>query len=130
MSFDKAISVSGLNKCFEIYDKPFDRLKQIVSRHKKKYYREFWALKNISFEVMRGETVGIVGKNGSGKSTLLQLICGTLNPTSGNIQIGVNSEGILNEDELTVAAVKKAHINFRPDKRLRNVLSSVSYTLS
>jgi lipopolysaccharide transport system ATP-binding protein len=87
MSFDIAISVSGLSKCFEIYDKPFNRLKQIIGRDKKKYYKEFWALKNISFDVMRGETVGIVGKNGSGKSTLLQLICGTLNPTSGDIQI-------------------------------------------
>jgi lipopolysaccharide transport system ATP-binding protein len=59
----------------------------MLMRGRRQYYREFWALKNISFEVMKGETVGIVGRNGSGKSTLLQLICGTLNPTAGNIEL-------------------------------------------
>ena len=89
-----AIRVKNLSKCYQIYDNPRDRLKQFVMprvRHvagkaQKQYFREFWALKDVSFEVRKGETVGIVGRNGSGKSTLLQMICGTLNPTGGEIQ--------------------------------------------
>ncbi|UVM10368.1 ABC transporter ATP-binding protein [Pseudomonas protegens] len=91
---DIAISVSNLSKCYQIYDSPRDRLKQFVIPRlrrfvgctAKKYFREFWALKDVSFEVKRGETVGIVGRNGSGKSTLLQMICGTLSPEVGTIQ--------------------------------------------
>lgn len=104
MSSDIAIRVTNLSKCYQIYDNPRDRLKQFVlprfksaiepfrqfvTRHPSPvtdYYKEFWALKDVSFEVKRGETVGIIGRNGSGKSTLLQMICGTLNPTDGNIQ--------------------------------------------
>lgn len=85
MSSDVAIKVEGLSKVYQIYDRPSDRLKQIFSREKKKYYREFWALNDVSFEINKGETVGIIGRNGSGKSTLLQMICGTLNPTAGSI---------------------------------------------
>ena len=85
MSSDTAINVKSLSKCFNIYETPRDRLLQMLAIGDKKYYREFWALKNASFNVKRGETVGIVGRNGSGKSTLLQLICGTLNPTEGEI---------------------------------------------
>ena len=88
-----AIKVESISKCYEIYEQPSDRLKQFIMprlRHlaglpPKKYYREFWALKDVSFEVKKGETVGIVGRNGGGKSTLLQMICGTVNATSGKI---------------------------------------------
>ncbi|KKJ98897.1 ABC transporter ATP-binding protein [Stutzerimonas stutzeri] len=80
-----AISVHDLSKCFHIYDKPRDRLFQMLARDRKQYFREFWALKGVSFDIRKGETVGIVGRNGSGKSTLLQLVCGTLNPTHGTI---------------------------------------------
>jgi lipopolysaccharide transport system ATP-binding protein len=91
---DIAISIQNLNKCYHIYDNPSDRLKQFVAprlqrltwQSPKQYYREFWALKDVSFEIKKGETVGIIGRNGSGKSTLLQMICGTLTPTSGEIQ--------------------------------------------
>lgn len=86
MCSEIAINVSAINKCFHIYDKPRDRLMQMLMRGRKRYYREFWALKDISFQIERGSTVGIVGRNGSGKSTLLQLICGTLNPTGGGIE--------------------------------------------
>lgn len=93
-SNDIAIRVENLSKCYEIYASPRDRLKQFVmprlqrlaGREPKQYFREFWALKDVSFEIKKGETVGIIGRNGSGKSTLLQMICGTLNPTSGSIQ--------------------------------------------
>ena len=93
-SNDVAISVGNLSKCFHIYDRPRDRLKQFVlpriqrfaGKKPKQYFREFWALKDVSFEIKKGETVGIIGRNGSGKSTLLQMICGTLTPTGGGIQ--------------------------------------------
>lgn len=85
-SNDVAIRVSDLSKCYHIYEKPRDRLLQMLARGRKQYFREFWALKNISFEIKKGETVGIIGRNGSGKSTLLQMICGTLTPTNGSIQ--------------------------------------------
>lgn len=86
MSSDIAIKVEQLSKCYRIYDKPRDRLLQMLTRGHKQYGREFWALKDVSFEIKKGETVGIIGRNGSGKSTLLQMICGTLNPTSGKIR--------------------------------------------
>jgi lipopolysaccharide transport system ATP-binding protein len=93
-SKDITIKIENLGKCYHIYNQPQDRLKQSIvprlqmlsGRSPKSYFREFWALQNISFEVKRGETIGIVGRNGSGKSTLLQLICGTLSPTTGIVE--------------------------------------------
>ncbi|OMQ23052.1 ABC transporter ATP-binding protein [Serratia oryzae] len=90
-----AIQVTGLSKCYQIYDRPRDRLKQFfapklqraVRRESRRYFREFWALRNVSFSIKKGETVGIIGRNGAGKSTLLQMICGTLTPTEGEIQV-------------------------------------------
>jgi lipopolysaccharide transport system ATP-binding protein len=84
---DVVLAVQGLSKCYHIYDKPRDRLKQALARRFKTYYKPFWALKDINFEVKRGEAVGIVGRNGSGKSTLLQIIAGTLTPTEGEVRI-------------------------------------------
>lgn len=91
-SDDILISVQNVGKCYLIYDHPRDRLKQyifprlqkLLGRPQKKYFREFWALRDISFDVKRGETIGIIGRNGAGKSTLLQMICGTMQPTSGS----------------------------------------------
>jgi homopolymeric O-antigen transport system ATP-binding protein len=91
---DIAIRVTTLSKRYEIYDAPIDRLKQFLFPRllrmarstPKQYFGEFWALQNVSFEVKKGETVGIIGRNGSGKSSLLQMICGTLNPTFGSIE--------------------------------------------
>lgn len=82
MFFDNAIELSNINKCYRIYNRPQDRILQSFSKNKKRY-DEFWALKDVSFKVKRGTTIGIIGKNGSGKSTILQIIAGTLNPTSG-----------------------------------------------
>lgn len=89
-----AIKVTNLSKCYQIYEQPRDRLKQFVlprlqrvmGMRPEQYYQEFWAVKDINFEVKKGETIGIIGRNGSGKSTLLQMISGTLNPSSGDIQ--------------------------------------------
>ena len=94
MSSEFAIKVENLSKSYQIYQQPRDRLKQFILPRSRRmvglppmqYFRDFWALKDVSFEVKKGETVGIIGRNGSGKSTLLQLICGTLNPSSGSIQ--------------------------------------------
>ena len=107
MSSDEiVIDVKNLSKRYEIYATPRDRLKQLVlpalfnaisrfgirpraitDNQPPQYFREFWALHDVSFQVRRGETVGIVGLNGSGKSTLLQLICSTLTPTTGNVEV-------------------------------------------
>lgn len=94
MSSEIAIKVENLSKAYQIYDQPNDRLKQfvlprlqrVVGMTPRQYYHDFWALKDVSFEVKKGETIGIIGTNGSGKSTLLQLICGTLSPTCGHLE--------------------------------------------
>jgi lipopolysaccharide transport system ATP-binding protein len=87
MSFEPVISANNLGKFYQIYAQPQDRLKQFLWRGRRQYFREFWALRDVSFEVMPGEVLGIVGRNGAGKSTLLQLLCGTLTPTSGNVKV-------------------------------------------
>ena len=79
------IEANNLGKCYRIYDDPKHRLKQAIRRNKQ-YYREFWALQDVNFQVCRGETLGVIGRNGSGKSTLLQLLCGTLTPSTGTIR--------------------------------------------
>lgn len=94
-SDDIAIRVSNLSKCYHLYDTPRERLKQFIlprlrrvaGKAQKQYFREFWALKDVSFEVKKGETIGIIGRNGAGKSTLLQILCGTLTPTGGTVEI-------------------------------------------
>lgn len=85
-----AITVDQLSKCYRLYDRPRDRLRQSLydrfwRTRNKAYFREFWALHELSFHVGKGQTLGIVGRNGSGKSTLLQLLCGTIQPTTGHV---------------------------------------------
>ncbi|MCX5875933.1 MAG: ABC transporter ATP-binding protein [Deltaproteobacteria bacterium] len=87
MSSDPVIRLNNLGKCYHLYDKPRDRLLQMLSWGRRRYYREFWALRDVSLEIGRGDVVGIIGCNGAGKSTLLQLVCGTLNPTHGEINV-------------------------------------------
>ena len=85
MYSDPVIIVKNLSKCFRVYEKESDRLIHKIFPFKKIKYKEFWALKNVSFKLRKGETLGIIGQNGSGKSTLLQLITYILKPTSGKI---------------------------------------------
>ena len=80
-----ALRVDNVSKQYRIYATPADRLKESLTRGRLKRHQEFWALKDISFEIEKGTTTGIIGPNGSGKSTLLQIITGTLNPTHGNV---------------------------------------------
>ena len=103
MSSDTALTVRGLGKSYRLFDRPQDRLKQGFWR-RRKYYREFWALRNVSFSVQKGETVGIVGRNGSGKSTLLQIIAGTLAPSTGTL-----------ETSGRIAALLELGTGFNPD---------------
>lgn len=106
MSCDQhAIEISDISKVFPVYAQPHHRLAQmLVRRNKQRWYREFVALRNVSFNVERGETLGIVGRNGSGKSTLLQIICGTQTPTAG--QVNVNGR---------VAALLELGSGFNPE---------------
>jgi lipopolysaccharide transport system ATP-binding protein len=95
MTDEIVIRAKNLGKCYQIYDTPRDRLKQFIvprlqrlaGQNPKQYFREFWALKDVSFEIKKGETVGIIGRNGSGKSTLLQILAGTLAPTRGEASV-------------------------------------------
>ena len=94
-SDDFVIRVEGLSKAFQIYESPRARLQQFLVPRLRRwlglsprdYYREFHALAGISFRVQPGETVGVIGRNGSGKSTLLQLVCGTLTPSAGEVEV-------------------------------------------
>lgn len=87
MCSDVVIRATDLGKCYQVYSKPMDRMWQLLAGRRRQLYQEFWALTGVSFEIKKGETVGIVGRNGSGKSTLLQLLCGTLTPTTGEIEV-------------------------------------------
>jgi homopolymeric O-antigen transport system ATP-binding protein len=99
-----AVRVEAVSKQYRIYDRPADRLKETLTRGRWKAHREFWALKDISFEVEAGTTTGIIGPNGSGKSTLLQIITGTLEPTHGSVSL-----------EGRVAALLELGAGFNPE---------------
>jgi lipopolysaccharide transport system ATP-binding protein len=84
MSPEAAVSVQGVSKRYEIYARPYDRLRQLLFPSQQ-YFKEFWALKDVSFTLQRGEVLGILGRNGAGKSTLLEIIAGTLSPSAGEV---------------------------------------------
>ena len=92
---DIAISVQHLSKMYKLYDKPMDRLKESLGLTRQKKYKEHYALRDVSFQVNRGETVGIIGTNGSGKSTILKIITGVLNQTSGEIAVNGRISALL-----------------------------------
>ncbi|GEN35146.1 ABC transporter ATP-binding protein [Aneurinibacillus danicus] len=129
-----AIRVENLKKAYKIYDKPVDRLKESLHPLRKIYHKDFYALKGVSFDIKRGETVGIIGKNGSGKSTLLKIITGVLTPTFGEVQINGKISALLElgagfNPELT--GIENIYLNGtimgftkqEMDKRLDDILS-------
>ena len=95
MSNETVIQVQNLSKVYKLYDKPMDRLKESLGLTRQKKYVEHYALNNVSFDVHRGETVGIIGTNGSGKSTILKIITGVLNPTAGHVQVNGRISALL-----------------------------------
>ncbi len=92
---ETAIRVQNLTKIYHLYDKPQDRLKEALNPFKKSYHHDFIAMNDVSFEIKKGETVGIIGKNGAGKSTLLKMITGVLTPTKGSIETKGNIASLL-----------------------------------
>lgn len=92
---DTVVSVRNLTKMYKLYDKPMDRLKESLGLTKSKCYKEHYALNDISFEIKKGETVGIIGTNGAGKSTILKIITGVLNPTDGEVVINGRISALL-----------------------------------
>lgn len=101
---ESAISVRNLSKKYRRFATTADTLKELLHPFGKKYHDEFWALKGVSFEVKKGETIGLIGRNGSGKSTLLQVLCGILQPTSGTVRVSGR-----------VAALLELGAGFSPD---------------
>ena len=95
MSEDIVISVKNVTKTYKLYDNHADRVKETFHPFRKKYHHPFNALTDVSFDVKKGETLGIIGRNGSGKSTLLQIICGILRPTSGNVEVNGRVSALL-----------------------------------
>lgn len=92
---DYAIKVSNVVKIYKLYDKPTLRIKEALSISKKQYHKDFLALNDISFEIKKGEMLGIIGKNGAGKSTILKIITGVLTPTSGKVEINGKISALL-----------------------------------
>src|SRR3990172_9282147 len=92
---DVAISVKNLSKKYKLYDSPQHRLREALHPFRRKYHHDFWALRDVSFEVKKGECIGIIGQNGSGKSTLLQVICRILQPTSGEVRVNGRISALL-----------------------------------
>ncbi len=95
MSSDSVITVEDLEKSYRLYSQPFDRVREALSFRRHAFHAEFQALKGISFEIEKGETVGLIGPNGSGKSTLLEILCGTLTPTRGTVHVVGKIGGLL-----------------------------------
>ncbi len=101
---DVVISVSHVSKTYKLYPSHQDRLKEALHPFRKRYHEEFSALNDVTFDIRRGESVGILGRNGAGKSTLLQLIAGVLNPTSGTVRVAG-----------TISALLELGAGFNPD---------------
>lgn len=134
MNSNIAIKAENLSKVYKIFDRPVDRLKEALNPFKKRYSKDFYALNNLSFEIKKGDTVGIIGKNGAGKSTLLKIITGVLTPSSGKIQVNGRIASLLElgagfNPEMT--GIENIYMNGtvmgyskeEMDKRLDNIIS-------
>ncbi len=86
MSAETVLSVENLGKSYAIYRRPMDRLLQMIWRRRRRFYDEYWALRDVTLSIARGESVGIIGRNGAGKSTFLQLVTGTVEPSTGRVE--------------------------------------------
>ena len=91
----KIVEVKNLTKVYQLYNKPIDRLKEGLSPVRKNYHRDFYALNDISFDVEKGESFGIIGVNGSGKSTLLKILTGVLSKTKGDVKVNGKVSALL-----------------------------------
>ena len=92
---ETVIRVQNVTKLYKLYDKPMDRLKESLGLTRRKCYKEHYALHDLSFDIKRGECIGIIGTNGAGKSTILKIITGVLNPTEGNVEINGRISALL-----------------------------------
>ena len=92
---ETVIRIKGLSKVYKLYDKPVDRLKESMNPFRRKYHRDFYALRDVNLEVKKGETIGIIGKNGSGKSTLLKIITGVLTQSEGSVEVNGKVSALL-----------------------------------
>ena len=99
-----AVRIQHLTKTYKLYDRSIDRLKESLHPLRRRYHRDFHALKDVSFEIGKGETFGIIGRNGSGKSTLLKIIAGVLTPSAGHLEVRGK-----------VSALLELGIGFNPD---------------
>ena len=90
-----AIEIRNVSKCYPIYGRPADRLKELFALNRRSFHRDFWALRDVTLEIERGTSFGLVGENGSGKSTLLQLIAGIVQPSQGIVQVGGRVSALL-----------------------------------
>lgn len=90
-----SVEFNAVSKSYSIYSSPGDRLKELITFNRARFHRDFWALRDVSFEARKGETFCIVGENGSGKSTLLQLVAGIMEPTHGTVAIGGRVSALL-----------------------------------
>lgn len=91
----KVIEFQGVSKSYPVYDRASHRLKELLTFNRRSFHRDFWALRDVSFEVPSGQTFCIVGENGSGKSTLLQIVAGILQPSKGSIAVNGRVSALL-----------------------------------
>ena len=120
-SNDIILRVNHISKCFEIYEKPIHRLYQIL-HDRKKFYKEFWALKDISFEVKRGECIGIIGRNGAGKSTTIRSMLGLIKYDQGEIRINGLDSVKDREKILADIGYMPSEAWFYPGMKIREIL--------
>lgn len=95
MNQEIVISVRHVSKKFRLFNSAKERLAEALHPFRKQFHREFWALKDVSFDIYRGEVIGILGRNGSGKSTVLQTICGIMQPTEGEVEVSGRISALL-----------------------------------